>query len=55
MAQELAGEKLIERSIYIFGIAEALHLAGLFLFLRLLSIYSYQIMYLQLAYYPSHL
>ena len=30
MAQELAGEKLIERSIYIFGIAEALHLAGLF-------------------------
>ena len=30
MAQELAGEKLIERSIYIFGITEALHLAGLF-------------------------
>ena len=30
MAQELAGEKLIERSIYIYGIAEALHLAGLF-------------------------
>lgn len=30
MAQELASEKLIERSIYIFGIAEALHLAGLF-------------------------
>ena len=30
MTQELAGEKLIERSIYIFGIAEALHLAGLF-------------------------
>ena len=30
MVQELAGEKLIERSIYIFGIAEALHLAGLF-------------------------
>ena len=30
MAQKLAGEKLIERSIYIFGIVEALHLAGLF-------------------------
>ena len=30
LAQELAGEKLIERSIYIYGIAEALHLAGLF-------------------------
>lgn len=30
MTQETAGEKLIERSIYIFGIAEALHLAGLF-------------------------